>query len=56
MCGVHTVTVQKDNNMHGLVRVHSYAISVGLARTIYIRCTYSIFGKKITKYAVIYVV
>jgi hypothetical protein len=26
--------------------------SVGLARTIYIRCTYGIFGLKITKYPV----
>jgi len=27
---------------------------VGLARTIYIRCTYGIFGREITKYTVIY--
>ena len=31
--------------------VRSY---VGLARTIYIRCTYGIFGREITKYTVIY--
>jgi len=27
---------------------------LGLARTIYIRCTYGIFGREITKYTVIY--
>jgi len=27
---------------------------IGLARTIYIRCTYGIFGREITKYMVIY--
>jgi hypothetical protein len=27
---------------------------VGLARAIYIRCVYGIFGRKITKYTVIY--
>ena len=27
---------------------------VGLARTIYIRCTYGIFGREITKYTGIY--
>jgi hypothetical protein len=27
---------------------------VGLARTIYIRCIYDIFGREITKYTVIY--
>jgi putative methionine-R-sulfoxide reductase with GAF domain len=27
---------------------------VGLARTIYIRCTYSVFGRKITRYTVKY--
>jgi hypothetical protein len=27
---------------------------VGLARTIYIRCVYGIFGREITKYTVIY--
>jgi len=30
------------------------AKQVGLARTIYIRCIYGIFGRKITKYTVIY--
>jgi len=27
---------------------------IGLARTIYIRCIYGIFGREITKYTVIY--
>jgi hypothetical protein len=30
------------------------ATSLGLARTIYIRCVYGIFGRKITIYTVIY--
>jgi hypothetical protein len=30
-----------------------YALYVGLARTIYIRCVYGIFGREITKYTVI---
>ena len=29
-------------------------VLVGLARTIYIRCLYGIFGREITKYTVIY--
>ena len=29
-------------------------ISVGLAKTIYIRCVYGCFGSEITKYTVIY--
>jgi len=29
-------------------------ILLGLARTIYIRCIYSFFGREITKYTVIY--
>jgi len=29
-------------------------IYIGLARTIYIRCTYGIFGREIIKYTVIY--
>ena len=29
-------------------------IHVGLARTIYIRCIYGIFGREIIKYTVIY--
>jgi len=31
-----------------------YAIFVGLASTIYIRCTYGIFGREITEDTVIY--
>jgi hypothetical protein len=31
-----------------------YTIYVGLARTIYVRCIYGIFGREITKYTVIY--
>jgi len=31
-----------------------YGIFVGLARTIYIRCIYGIFGRETTKYTVIY--
>jgi len=31
------------------------ALSVGLARTIYIRCIYGVFGREITKYTVIYI-
>jgi len=34
--------------------LNSNASSVGLARTIYIRCLYGIFGREITKYMVIY--
>jgi len=30
------------------------AVFIGLARTIYIRCIYGIFGREITKYTVIY--
>jgi len=30
-----------------------YSLFVGLARTIYIRCIYGIFGREITKYTVI---
>jgi len=33
---------------------HVYAVYVGLARTIYIRCIYGIFGREITKFTVIY--
>jgi len=32
----------------------SSPLQVGLARTIYIRCLYGIFGREITKYTVIY--
>ena len=31
-----------------------YAVFLGLARTIYIRCIYGIFGREIIKYTVIY--
>jgi len=31
-----------------------YGVQTGLARTIYIRCIYGIFGREITKYTVIY--
>ena len=34
------------------VTVTMYSTGVGLARTIYIRCTYGIFGLEITKYTV----
>ena len=30
-------------------------LSIGLARTIYIRCIYGIFGREFTKYTIIYV-
>ena len=42
--------------VHGL-KVSAYVhlgIYIGLARTIYIRCLYGTFGRKITKYTVIY--
>ena len=32
----------------------THVICLGLARTIYIRCIYGIFGREITKYTVIY--
>ena len=32
----------------------TYGVYIGLARTIYIRCTYGIFGREITEYTVIY--
>ena len=31
-----------------------YRVYIGLARTLYIRCVYGIFGREITKYTVIY--
>ena len=39
-----------------VARMHTYgeATYVGLAKTIYIRCIYGIFGREITKYTVIY--
>jgi len=33
---------------------HTHSTYIGLAKTIYIRCIYSNFGRKITKYTVIY--
>ena len=36
-----------------LKEINAY-VFLGLARTIYIRCMYSIFGREITKYMVIY--
>jgi len=34
--------------------LHLHCIWLGLARTIYIRCIYGIFGREITKYTVVY--
>jgi hypothetical protein len=36
------------------IDAHIDDLHVGLARTIYIRFTYGIFGREITKYTVIY--
>jgi len=34
--------------------LYVHHIFIGLARTIHIRCVYSIFGREFTKYTVIY--
>jgi hypothetical protein len=47
MCGVNTV-------LFAGVKIIYKVIYIGLARTIYIRCIYGIFGREITKYTVIY--
>jgi hypothetical protein len=39
---------------HTTMTIHTLASFLGLARTIYIRCIYNIFGREITKYTVIY--
>jgi len=39
--------------VHDLGR-RGWGVSLGLAKTIYIRCIYGIFGREITKYTVIY--
>ena len=50
-CGVDTVILGKVFSTGESPSVRSY---VGLARTIYIRCIYSVFGREITNYTVIY--
>jgi len=41
-------------HQHYMSLPRASALYVGLARTIYIRCIYGIFGREITKYTVIY--
>ena len=47
MCGVNTV-------LFAGVKIIYKVIYIGLARTIYIRCVYGIFGREITIHTVIY--
>jgi len=51
MC-VHVYVINIfHQTLHSYVCVGTF---VGLTRTMYIRCIYSIFGREITKYTVIY--
>ena len=56
--GVNSVILWNQSTLpHTVFKAEDYAlnsVSVQLARTIYIRCIYDIFGRKITKYTVIY--
>ena len=52
--GVRTVFLAGESPNIRSYTVYMYGSYIGLARTIYIRCTNGIFGRGITKYTVIY--
>jgi hypothetical protein len=52
--GKHTAVLHDEGWPEPYIGKHTAVLQRGLARTIYIRCIHSIFGREVTEYAVVY--
>jgi hypothetical protein len=50
----HQLLIKENRRLLKRVRLLYMDRWIGLARTIYIRCIYGVFGREITRYTVIY--